>query len=202
MEEKKQIKLGINATKKPVFPVLGKPEHADGGSYVIKNRAFIGQTYMIVCPQCHQPMLVKAASTKPHKVACKQCNTPIYYIGKERGTEKFPPNRKLHARLTWGGIFKRKHYDFTTLGEHYIGRIDKEVKSDVMIDDEFASRRSVVIDVMPKSGDYNYLLTVKHATNPVRVNGIAKETGESVYLNYGDTILIGNTTLTFKKREK
>ena len=131
-------------------------------------------------------------------------------------TQKYPPHGKIGesdqitepyghptACLTWGGFFNKKSYDIKRIGEHYIGRNDDEIKSDISIDDEYVSRRSVLIEAIPKGGnDFMYKLTVKSATNPVLVNGQAKEVGESIYLNYGDTILVGNTTLTFKQGKK
>ena len=45
-------------------------------------------------------------------------------------------------------------------------------------------------------------ITVKNASNPVLVNGQEITIGSSTYLNYGDTILVGNTTLTFKRNDK
>lgn len=107
------------------------------------------------------------------------------------------------ARLEWGGFFSKKYYNIQRPGEHYIGRDDDEIRSDVSIKDEYVSRRSVLIEAIPKGrNECLYKLTVKSATNPVLVNGQAKEVGESIYLNYGDTILVGNTTLIFKRGRK
>ena len=244
METKKQIKLTFGGTPKSTHPILGTPELADGGVYVVKNRAFVGEIYAIVCPTCKKSLLVRAKSATYYKVTCKECSTQIYYIGKDGGsaaptvknpgrtsearqqqektqstnsvTQKYPHNGAIrndhvytefygtpNACLTWGGWLNKKSYDFNRLGEHYIGRNDDEVKSDISIDDEYVSRRSVLIEAIPKGGrDFMYKLTVKRAANPVLVNGQAKEVNESVYLNYGDTIMVGNTTLTFKKRKE
>ena len=119
-------------------------------------------------------------------------------------TKKYasPKYGKSDARLVWGSIFNKKIYDIVRPGEHYIGRYDSEVRSDVSINDEYVSRRSIVINAIPKGNGCDYLLTVKNATNPILINGVEKSVGESIHLNYGDTILVGNTTLTFKKRSK
>lgn len=109
---------------------------------------------------------------------------------------------KPNAKLTWGGLFNKNTYVFNRIGEHYLGRDDDEIRSDISIHDEYVSRRSVLINVVPKGGqDCGYKMTVKNATNPVTVNGQALDVDESIYLNYGDTILVGNTTLTFKKNK-
>lgn len=111
---------------------------------------------------------------------------------------------KPNAKLEWGGLFHKNTYVFKHIGKYFIGRDDDEIKSDIMVKDDYVSRRSVLIDVVAKSGtlDCNYKLTVKNATNPVMVNAQIIEIGESIYLNYGDTILLGNTTLTFKQNKK
>ncbi len=240
METGKQIKLAFVAPK-PTHPILGTPELVDGGVYVVKNRALVGKIYAIVCPTCKKSLLIKSKSATYYKVACKECGTQVYYIGKENvsgaptekyinqpaeehqqqeepqstnyETQKYPPHEKTgkgtepygrpNACLTWGGWMNKKSYDINRIGEHYIGRNDDEIKSDITIDDEYVSRRSVLIEAISKAGnDCMYKLTVKSATNPVLVNGQAREVGESVYLNYGDTILVGNTTLTFKQGKK
>lgn len=120
----------------------------------------------------------------------------------ERGSNETTKTGKPNAKLTWGGIFNKNSYVFKRIGEHYLGRDDDEIRSDISIHDDYVSRRSVVINVIPKGGkDCGYKLTVKNATNPVLVNGQAIEVGESIYLNYGDTILVGNTTLSFKQNK-
>ena len=102
-----------------------------------------------------------------------------------------------------GNIFNRKTFKIRSIGEYYIGRDDDEVKSDLMIKDDYVSRRSILLEVIPKGGtECLYKITVKHASNPILVNAKEIAIGESVYLNYGDTILVGNTTLTFKRNDK
>lgn len=225
MEEKKSIKLTIGNPAKKVPPVLGTPVHVDKGAYVIKNRAIIGKVYLIICPKCKKTILVKASSAKTHKVVCKECGTLLYYMGKEVAALKKEETLKTeqnesssqeptqqesnptipvvtpNGRLEWGSIFKKKSWKISYAGSFFIGRLDDEVQSDVSIDDEFASRRSLLLEVLPERGrrECKYKITVNNATNPVLINGRAIELGESTYLNYGDTILVGNTTLTFKK---
>lgn len=217
MEEQKRIKLEFGKAKKVTHPILGRPVPSDSGTYVVKNPALVGKVYTIVCPQCQKVILVKAPAAKAYKLACKDCSTAISFIGKEpskrqddktsqnasseetsTGTQKYG---KPNAKIVWGGLFSKKSFDIVRLGQYYIGRDDDETKSDVSIKDDYVSRRSLLLEAIPKGGnECLYKLTVKSAANPVLVNGQQKEIGESVYLNYGDTILVGNTTLTFKKR--
>lgn len=222
MDDKNAIKLQLGTAQKPVTPILGRAELADNGVYIVRNRAFVGKYYAIVCPQCHKPLLVRAASAKPHKATCKACNTPIYFIGKDqpeitKGQQEDSPKENYtmdkapsetvpyntpNAKLVWGGFFHRKSYDILMTRKYYIGRYDDEIPSDIVIDDEYVSRRSVLIEVnsKPKPQNCEYKLTVLRASNPVLVNGVALKIGESTFLNYGDTIVVGNTTLTFKKK--
>ena len=248
MEEKKQIKLSYSSPKKNGYPILGVAEKV-GEKYAVRNRAIVGKVYSIICPECQEVLLVKAASAVRYKKTCKKCGTSVSFMGKEAVKNEAPNEtptenvnktqkygKKSHsgdnhtstgtnhtdsasgnnasggngtvktgkpnAKLTWGSFFNKNSYVFRRIGEHYLGRDDDEIRSDISIHDEYVSRRSVVINVIPKGGiACGYKLTVKKASNPVLVNGQTIEEGESIYLNYGDTILVGNTTLTFKQNK-
>jgi len=227
MEEQKKIKLEFGKPQKITHPILGNAVQNESGAWVIQNPALVGKVYSILCPQCQKVILVKAPAAKRYKVSCKDCGTSVSFIGveskksqgdtttqespKEQSTQdkesnpthKYKPAAavKPAAKIVWGGLFSKKSFDIVRLGQYYIGRDDDETKSDVSIKDDYVSRRSLLLEAIPKGGnECLYKLTVKSAANPVLVNGQQKEIGESVYLNYGDTILVGNTTLTFKKR--
>lgn len=102
------------------------------------------------------------------------------------------------ARLVWGNLFNRKKYVLHD-GENIIGRRDKDQPSDLMFDDAYVSRRSVMIEKRKAAKGHFYKLTVLRISNPVLVNGEELQTGDNVYLNFGDTIAMGyNTVLTFK----
>lgn len=101
------------------------------------------------------------------------------------------------GKFVWGGFFRKKSY-VLKVGVNYIGRTDTECPSDMMIDDEYASRRSVKVEVEKGSKGYLFKLTVISATNPVLYNGKYLEEEHSVYINYGDIITLGNTRITFK----
>lgn len=230
-----------NNSKVGGYPILGTPQLADGGAYIVKNRAVIGMIYAIKCPKCQKNLYVQAQSAKAHKTTCKGCGTPIYFLGKEvqnnavneqqpekpkepteNVSQEKANNQEIikpeegsgktnkyiiaepNAKLVWGSVFNRKSFEIKRLGDYYIGRDDDEVLSDISVHDDYVSRRSILISVIPKEGsrDCNYKMTVKNASNPVRVNGQEKTVGESIFLNYGDTILVGNTTLTFKQNKK
>ena len=61
------------------------------------------------------------------------------------------------------------------------------------------SRRSACIEVIRKNGESLFKFTVKRSTNPVKVNGKEIESEQCIYLNYDDSIEMGNTTFFVKK---
>lgn len=112
---------------------------------------------------------------------------------------------KPKGLLTWnaGSNMPPMTYRLTP-GSTTIGRYDPERTSDVMIsgDDEM-SRQSVEIIAVAASGsfDYIYQLRVIQSTNVVYVNGRPVEKGKTIKLNYGDTIRMGKTKISFIKAE-
>lgn len=183
---------------------------------VLLLKAASAVRYKKICKRCGTPISYMGKEpvnsdvtdeTQPKKVNKTQKYHKPSNIGNQgfkatKTVEEENVNRtiKPNAKLTWGSFFKKNSYVFVRTGKHYIGRDDDEVRSDISIHDEYVSRRSVLIDVIAKAGnDCGYKLTVVNAKNPVLVNGQIIEIDESVYLNYGDTILVGDTTLTFKK---
>ncbi len=105
------------------------------------------------------------------------------------------------AILNWGNFLLKNKYQLTP-GEHIIGRKDPLQKSTLMINDKYASSRSIRIDVIPvdeNQSGFLYKLTVLKATNPVYHNNKELAEGSGLYLEYGDRIIIGKTQLTFNK---
>lgn len=107
------------------------------------------------------------------------------------------------AKLVWWSRTGRKKY-ILHVGKNHIGRRDEDRPSDLSLKDEHASARSVCIEVTKKYSTlgretYEYQLTVERATNSVLLCGRELRTGETVGLWFGDTIVLGKTTLTLKK---
>lgn len=61
------------------------------------------------------------------------------------------------------------------------------------------SRQSVEIDVDHHDKGYSFKLTVKNSTNPVLHNNKPLATGDSISLNFGDSIILGKTKFRFDK---
>lgn len=225
MEDKKKLKLVVRPFDEDhQIPVLGKPKEIKPGIYGVKNAASIGKIYTIPCPKCDHLIIIQAKISGITRVKCPSCKTLVVYRGVEKEgnvpveekkekvqlsekntkvTERVRIGRKkqINGKLVWGGLFSRKAYVLHE-GENYIGREDKDLPSDVSLKDEFASRRSIKIDVLPGNKGYSFKLTVENATNPILVNGQNQTIGNCVYLNFGDTIVLGNTTIRFKESKK
>lgn len=225
MEEKQKPKLVVKPfNEDQQFPVLGKPIELKPGIYGVKTAAIVGKIYSIPCPKCDRLMIVKAKAVGGFKVTCPTCKIPVIFRGVDKdeagmaevkevkvklseerseGTKRFRVGNKklINGKLIWGGLFSRKTYVLHE-GENYIGREDKDLPSDVSLKDEYASRRSVKIEVLSGIKGYSFKLTVENATNPILVNGQSQAEGNCVYLNFGDTIVLGNTTMTFKEAKK
>ncbi|MBO4722210.1 MAG: FHA domain-containing protein [Muribaculaceae bacterium] len=127
------------------------------------------------------------------------------------GPPPFPPssnapisNTKPKGMLSWksGSPISRASIYRLIPGRNTIGRYDPDYPSDVMIsgDDEM-SRQSVEITAMfkPNLYDYTYELRIIRSTNNVYVNSRPVSNNQTVQLNYGDTICMGKTIISFVK---
>lgn len=89
------------------------------------------------------------------------------------------------------------------MGLNTVGRADSDTPSDINIkNDPTISRRSVIIEVIPKENGFLFKMKVLRAANPVLHNDKPLMEGEIIYLNYGDSIRLGRTTLRFNKLKK
>ena len=116
-----------------------------------------------------------------------------------KSTTPFFPSRNIYkAKITWGGFLRKKEYELH-IGENWIGRKDAELPSDIAVNDSYMSRRSVCIEVISKQSEFFFKMTVRRATNTVRLNGKDLAEGQAIFLNYDDVITLGNTVFTVKK---
>lgn len=121
-----------------------------------------------------------------------------------------PSTRK--GILTWGRLMSRKTHELKD-GITCIGRrpakgeelpaidndIDLPVNEDILVGDEYMSRRSAMIT---STGDGGFKLTFLHSANPVYFNGEERQTGESIYPNDGDQFKLGRTVFTFRIKKQ
>ncbi len=149
------------------------------------------QPYPQQGPQQQQGQMRQPA---PQQLGGQPQHTPTDFLGGQ--------DRKVETgMLVWGGFWKKKKFVLHE-GQNWIGRFDRNKPSDVMVDDEFVSRRSACIEVAMFRGAYSFKFTVQKTLNPVTVNGRPLQPGQSVYLNYEDYIVMGKTTFFFKKLKK
>lgn len=104
---------------------------------------------------------------------------------------------KAKLQLVWGD----ESYSLHT-GQNWIGRTDWEILSDVMVDDEYMSRRSAYIEVNELDNKHTCSFVLQRSTNQVTVDGKNIHAGERVRLNIGNKISMGNTVFELKAIEK
>ena len=190
-------------------PLLGEPQQMFEGDniYVVHEKAEIGKMYSFICPQCHTPFVSCTYDNDVMKAKCPECNTFIYFSSQgSQGIPSQPRTRVISSdtrsfassgMLFWSEKALKRSFPLTE-GSFIIGRMDPTEPSDIAINDDMASRRSVKITVTKgeTSGKYNFNLTVLRTTNAVYVNNNALYSRSSIYLNYGDTFKIGETIFT------
>lgn len=189
-------------------PLLGEPRQLFDGDnvYVVYERAEINKLYSFICPCCHTVFISKTENDEVVKIKCPECDTYICFSS--QGEPESTSIRRTQiinesetsldeGVLVWNSNGEAFSHVLMP-GETTIGRRDNDVVSDISIDDNTVSRRSVKIIVSKgeQTGRYIFKLVVLRTTNAVFVNHNALYTDSSVYLNYGDTIKVGKTVLT------
>lgn len=188
------------------YPLLGEPRQMFEGDnvYVVNESAEIGKTYSFVCPRCHTHFISRTLTDEVKKIKCPDCETYICYSSK--GKDGIPsrmrtqvilktPNATPTGILVWIEDSKACKYPLRP-GIVTIGRKDRDEPSDISVNDATASRQSVKIEVTKgeKTGRHIFKPTVMRTTNAVYVNHNALYSKSSIYLNYGDTIKVGETS--------
>lgn len=163
----------------------------------------VGVKGTVKCPYCDAPYT--ATPQKKGKdiiTICKRCSKKFYVDAIMPPTE---PVRMLSG-MAKISVLRRwwfpKDYPLAE-GRNTIGRYDTEEKSSIMIgNDESMSRCSIAIDIVKErefKDRFRAKLTVLKGTNTVLHNNVALAVGASVWLNYGDSIVLGSTKLKFDK---
>ena len=182
----------------------GQEENTAGGESTHEN--------VVTCPwECGTKFNFKVTTGDGVKSCnCPHCNGAIEIsvkegkiVSVERKSTPYihHPKQKSKGKLTlvrFKGVFKRSYP--LHLGQNTIGRYDGNLRCDIEIhNDVYASRRSVVIEVIEKEYGFLYRMSVLKAANPVMHNHKPLTVGEVVYLNYGDNIQLGKTIFNFEK---
>lgn len=170
----------------------------------LKDDFICDEVYKFLCPHCGKQELGINSHKPGHKeFACPLCKGKISaevraktnVIDVDRDSMMLTKGKLILLRKGW----LNKNYPLG-LGSHTIGRHDSEQMSDISIkNDSSMSRRSIKIDVIQSPKGFIFKLTVLKATNPVLHNNVALQTGETVSLNFGDSIVLGKTRFRFDK---
>lgn len=163
----------------------------------------VGVKGTVKCPYCNTSCSVTPKLVgKDKKSVCKSCKKEFLVDVIMPPTE---PVRMLSG-MAKISVLRRwwfpKDYALSE-GCNTIGRFDTEESSSIMIEnDESMSRRSISIDIVKErelKDRFRAKLTILKSTNTVMHNNVALAVGDSVWLNYGDTIVLGRTKLKFDK---
>lgn len=200
-------KMRVKITGKTPQEILATPPAPDFSNVepICLGTDFkVGEKYEEKCPHCKDHILVFQSSKPGHKeFACPRCKGRIT-------AEVRQPTKTVHAdsdvlQLIRGKlVLLRKNWfnkDYPLReGRNIVGREDASAPSDISIKgDNTMSRRSVQIDMNHTGHGYSFKLTVIKAANPVIHNGSVLMNGESVSLNFGDTIVMGSTKFRFDR---
>lgn len=209
------IQKKLNLKGLDAFPPENDPARAENnpgeindnsGKPVInlKDDFICGELYKFLCPHCGKQELGVNSHKPGHKeFACPRCNGKIGAEVRDKTkvviiddlTEPMTKGKLILLRKGW----LNKDYPLG-IGSHTVGRHDPSMMSDISVkNDSSMSRRSIKIDVNQSSKGFTFKLTVLKATNPVLHNNVALQGGETVSLNFGDSIVLGKTRFRFDK---
>lgn len=194
--------------RKIKYPLLGEAQQMFEGDniYVVHERAIVDKVYSFICPRCHTVFISKTVNDDVVKIKCPECDTYICFSSQGESQDLTIRRTQIingsdtstqEGVLVWSDNGRVESYVLSP-GEITIGRKSTDVPSDIGIDDGTASRRSVKIVVTrgEQTGKYIFKLVVLRTTNAVYVNQNALYNNSEIYINYGDTIKLGETTLT------
>ena len=164
---------------------------------------YINQSYTVVCPHCKEESLTISQDTPGQSIAvCSKCKGRVQFTSR-KPTETIVKS-ELIQRFRGKLILLRrgwlnKDYQLKD-GKNIVGRYDEFRVSDIAIKgDSSMSRQSVEIEVDHHDKGYSFKLTVKNSANPVLHNNKPLAIGDSISLNFGDSIVLGKTKFRFDK---
>ncbi|MDE5976263.1 MAG: FHA domain-containing protein [Muribaculaceae bacterium] len=166
----------------------------------------VGRPYSVKCPHCgRQEIGFQTEKAGNRVISCPLCKGKIGFEVRKPtevliNTEQIQHFRGKLTLLRRGWL--NKDYILPE-GKTSVGRYDESEKSDIAIKkDSSMSRRSIEIETKLTEKGFLFKLTVLKATNPVLVNDRPLTKGESISLNFGDTIKLGVTKFRFDKQTK
>ena len=161
--------------------------------------------YTFKCPHCQEfDIKLKSDKAGHGTLSCPRCKGRIGVNLRAQTvlvqqTTGIQTKRGKLVLLRKGWLNKDYHLHD---GRNLIGRYDEYETADIAIKkDPTMSRRSVEIEVTNTHGNYQFKLTVLKCTNPVLHNNNPMLPGDSISLNFGDTIILGATKFRFDKED-
>lgn len=181
-------------------------DNSDKEPIELKDRFLVGKPYTFKCPHCEKKEIGFNSEKPGHKeVTCPVCQGKIGFEVREKtkviptGTTGIQHKRGKLVLLRKGWM--NKNYALAE-GKNTIGRYDESENSDIAIkNDPSMSRRSVEIEMLQTLNGYEFKLTVRKTTNPVLHNDHEIKPGESVSLNFGDSLTMGRTKFRFEQEK-
>lgn len=159
--------------------------------------------YEVACPHCHEGKIpLKYDSAGEFQTQCPACGgkvrlnvrKPTEIIARSELIQRYR-GKLILLRRGW----LNKEYSLRE-GSNIVGRYDKSKNSDIAIKgDSGISRQSIEILMDHHDKGYSFKLTVKNSTNPVLHNNKPLTVGDSISLNFGDSIILGKTKFRFEK---
>lgn len=193
------------AAEAPAAKPAAAPDFSERQPVKLEQQFLRGTGYEVDCPHCGK----KGVKFTPQKTGrqllqCPACKGKMDITVTEvtqiisMGT----PMQRYHGKFVLNRSFKKSLEWLLRDGKQVIGRRDANVLSDIAIDDDpYISRRSVEIDAQLTKTGYKFVVNVLKSTNPVLHNKRTMTPGFPEFLNFGDTLQIGKTLLTFEKSE-
>lgn len=181
----------------------------EGNNYAAKqpfdlgDDFYINQSYTVTCPHCKEGSLTISQESPGQGIAvCLKCKGRVSFTAR-KPTEAIIKS-ELIQRFRGKLILLRRGWlnkDYPLKdGKNIVGRYDESKVSDIAIKgDSSMSRKSVEIEVDHHDKGYSFKLTVKNAANPVLHNNKQLAIGDSISLNFGDSIVLGKTKFRFDK---
>lgn len=164
---------------------------------------YVKQSYTITCPHCKESeIIISQDNPGVGLAACPKCKGRVQFTAR-KPTETIIKS-ELIQRFRGKLILLRRGWvnkDYKLKdGKNVVGRFDDIKVSDIAIKgDSSMSRQSIEIFVDHQDKGYSFKLTVKNAANPVLHNNKTLAVGDSISLNFGDSIILGKTKFRFDK---
>ena len=199
----KEIETSHSSSSSNTSNSRGGNNNASKQPMDLGDEFYINQSYTVVCPHCKDGNLPILQESPGQGIAvCPKCQGRVSFIAR-KPTETIVKSELIQRfkgkliLLRRGWLNKDYHLKY---GKNIVGRYDESKVSDIAIKgDSSMSRQSVEIEVDHHDKGYSFKLTVKNSTNPVLHNGKPLVMGDSISLNFGDSIVLGRTKFRFDK---